>query len=92
MPLSNPYSDVLAALAARERKASPLTLPARVTDTGAPSTRAIDARNARLAADVAAANLRTARNEARGDYRATIGADPFTYNGGRFSTSKRGYY
>jgi hypothetical protein len=81
MPALSPYADILAQREARlaNRQPVPLKLRPSLLDPGSPSTRAIDARDARVAEAVAAANLLSAACEARGDYRAVYGydANPF---------------
>lgn len=85
----NPFADILAQRdAARVSRVAPaLSIPARVRDTGAPSTRATDARDERIAQAIAEAELRDARNTARRDYFAFT-CDPHNFNGGRFRTTR----
>ena len=79
--LKSPYAAILAERETRRANAKPVPLKLRASllDPGHPSTRAIDARDARIAASVAARNLADARNELRGDYRDLHGysANPF---------------
>lgn len=71
--LKSPYADILAARAASKREARPVKLRPSLLDTGAPSTRATDARDERISASVRAVNERNAMLAARRDYRDVTG-------------------
>ena len=79
--LKSPYADILAQRdkARLSHVPAKLRLPRFLRDTGAPSLRAVDARDARLAASLAERNLREAKLTARGDYTSPEYTGPIYY-------------